>query len=495
MPINPLEITGGIAIGEGVGLAIGDVVRPKLQDFANTQWTNNPHKPLAAQEAAALLAQGADSVYASPAEALNTGIAADRFAALVYLASTAPGTAETLELWRRGQLSPELARKALRKAGLLPEFIDPVLELFNLRLDPVAVAVMVQRGILPNSGLLPVGPPTETGKVPPMPQVDIDPVKEAQAHGFDRDRIAALARIVGLPASPDLAARMVFRQIIDRVDFDRAIAEGNTRNEWAPFLFDGFREILTANQYAELELRGYYDRATRLANTAKHGMSEQNSDWLYDVLGRSVPVRAVTTGLARGGTYPGTYAAVPEPYRAAIQRSNIREEYAELAYANRYTYPSGFQIRHEAQTGALTRAETEELLLEIGWSPKWAAFFAEAWTGGVAVKADKHVGKAQEQLWTAAHRSYVAEESDDAVAQAALAALGVAAPVQPQVLALWQQERTLIRRQLTPAQVRTAYKKVVENPATGQPWTHDDALTALLDRGYSHADATTFLEE
>jgi len=42
--------------------------------------------------------------------------------------------------------------------------------------------------------------------------------------------------------------------------------------------------------------------------------------------------------------------------------------------------------------------------------------------------------------------------------------------------------------------VKKAYAKAVPNPATGQAWTRDDALAALIGRGYSPADASTFLD-
>jgi hypothetical protein len=88
----------------------------------------------------------------------------------------------------------------------------------------------------------------------------------------------------------------------------------------------------------------------------------------------------------------------------------------------------------------------------------------------------------------------VAEETDDATATTTLGTLGVAAGAIPEVLALWQAERALIRKQLTPAQVKKAYRGAVVNPDTGTAWTRDDAMAALLDRGYSSSDATTFLE-
>src|SRR5207302_3351662 len=134
-------------------------------------------------------------------------------------------------------------------------------------LDPAVIATAVQRTVLPNPGILPNQPSTAGSNVPPMPEVAQDPYLEAAKSGIPPYVLDALTRIVGLPASPDLAARMFFRNIVTEGAFNQAILEGNTRGEWAPFLLEGFRQILTAGEYTELQLRGFYDRAARLANT------------------------------------------------------------------------------------------------------------------------------------------------------------------------------------------------------------------------------------
>ncbi len=493
---SPLGSAPAILAGVAIGGAASTAVTPALETSRQTAWEAVPFRLLDVNLLARLIAQGGIPLNAvAYSSAAKEGYDHDKLDALVYLAQTVPGLAEAFDLWRRDRISDGDFQHALVKVGLDDRYIGPIMELKTaVLLTPEELAVMVQRGIVSNDGLLPVGPPTATGQVPPMPMIGVDPVAEAARSGLDQERLAGIARIIGLPASPDLAARMVFRQIIDRVDFDRAISEGNTRNEWAPFLFDGFRQILTANQYAELELRGYYGETERLANTAKSGMSKADSDLLYNVLGRSVNVHAVTTGLARGGQYPGSYANVPQPYKAAIQRSNIREEYSELAYANRYSYPSGFQVRAEAQAGHLSAAQTDQLLLEMGWKPEWATHFSNAWTGATTAGGDKHESKAETQLWSTTHRSYVAEEIDDATAQAALLAAGVPTASIPAVLALWGQERSLVRKQLTPANIRKALNSGAINPATGAAWTTPEAHAALLARGYDDADATVFLE-
>jgi SOS response regulatory protein OraA/RecX len=291
-----------------------------------------------------------------------------------------------------------------------------------------------------------------------------------------------------------MAANALFRGIIGPNDFLLAIAEGDLRTEWAESVREVARQILTAGEYSEAELRGYIDATTRRKKTAQHGMSTADSDLLHLIQGRPLAVHQVTTGLARGGKYGGLYTDVPEPYQDAIRESNIKEPWAGLAYANRYTYPSGFQIKAETKAHTLTQPQAYELLLEVGWSPHWADFFTKAWAGTAATSADPHVTKASNQLWATLHRSYMNGETDDATATQTLATLGVDTTMIPEVLSLWTTEKALTRRTLTAAQVKKAYSGAVINPDTGAAWTKDEALAALVALGYSMADATTFLE-
>src|SRR5439155_5220509 len=138
---------------------------------------------------------------------------------------------------------------------------------------------------------------------------------------------------IGLPMSPQQAASALFRQLVldngrtfSREDYNRAILEGDIRPEWGDAILHQARAILSPNQYTELQLRGFVDATERRRLVGKHGMSAADSDRLLDVLGRSIPVHQITTGLARGGVCPGNYGKVPSPYRQTIQRSNIREE-------------------------------------------------------------------------------------------------------------------------------------------------------------------------
>jgi hypothetical protein len=253
-----------------------------------------------------------------------------------------------------------------------------------------------------------------------------------------------MARIIGLPASPDLAARMHYRGLINEPAFYQALKEGNTRAEWGPFLLDGFRQIPTAHEGIEGHLRGWETEAEMYARTAAHGMSQADTDLLYKISGRPVTVHEVVLGLARGAVYPSTYEDVPEPYRKAIQESNIRPEWASIHYHSRFTYPSAFVLRSLAQAGDLGNAQAvEQILLELGWKPSLAAQVSAKWVPIAAVALDPHVKKAQGTLFTEAHKAYVKNGIDVPQLAPAFTALGIAADAQAEIVALWDLEKQL----------------------------------------------------
>lgn len=487
MALDPLEIIGGLAIGEGLGGAIADTVTPRLQNFKNAQWQAHQDVPLSPAEAAALAAQAYTGSYDGAGDAASGGIDGDRYLALRFLAATAPGTPELLELWRRGRLSEQLVRDGLKKSGLLDEFVDAVLELFVGRLDPAVVATAIQRGIMKDPGFLPVGPPAGVGDVPAFPVSPLDPLAEAQAQGIDSDRLFVETAIVGLPLSLQEAASAYFRGIIQLDDFKRAVAEGNTRNEWGDAALEQARQILTASEYAELQLRGFLTETERQALTAKHGMSQADSDLLYDVLGRGLSVHQILIGLRRGGTYGGPTGQIPPEYLAALRRGNIRPEFYNLAYAARETFPSYFVIRALLQAGVISAQRGQELFDGLGWPADVAKAAGDFFGASTTAAADKHVTKAENSLWTALHSSYVKDRTDDATATSTMGTLGVAATAVPDVLALWQAERALVRAGLSAAQIKKAFREAT--------FTQDEAVARLVELGWSVADAGVYLAE
>ena len=488
----------GSSVGEAAafaaGLAIAPLLAPYLQELRNATWSGTPTMPLDPGDVAEWVAEDQSGRAGSgTAEAALTGLAATPFARLVETKLTAPGVGELLQLIRRKTITEAEFTHALRKARLETGYDDAVRELANVKLAPAQIALAVVRSLMHDPGFLPVTLDTSGGKVPAYGVSPLDTLAEASYSGIDAERLRVMVGEIGLPMSLQQAASAVFRGIILRPDFNRAVLEGDTRPEWADAIFEQARQILSANQYAELQLRGYIDRATRLDKTGQHGMSTADSDLLYNLLGRSIPVHQITTGLARGGVFGGSADAIPDSYLQSLQRGNLRPEYYNLAYANRYSLPSAFVIRALLTGGAITADQGEQLFLQSGWKPDLAKQVADFYGTGTTTPADPHIAKAQNQLWTTTHRSYIAEESDDTAARTALAAAGVDPASIDGVLVLWQAERDLIRKQLTPAQIKKAYTKAAVNVTTGAPWTQDEAIQELVQRGYSVTEAQNYL--
>jgi hypothetical protein len=415
--------------------------------------------------------------------------------AMVNVANVGMPLGQAFQSWRRGGLSDTEFQTQLHRLGIEAQWWPFLQALKTDRLDLGAIATAVHRGIMSDAGLLVTPVPSGAGKVPRIPQSSLDTLAEFAAQGIDPERARVLVADTGLPLALGEMLQLYNRGEVTATDVKVSIAESNVRNEYMDAALALARRLLTPHEYAEAELRGVIPDGA--PGAALSGLSPADYKTLFAILGRPISTHQVTTGLARGGKYnPNAtdYNAVPAgPYRDAIRRSAIRPEYADLDYANRYTYPSGFQIKNEAPD--LGEAATEQLLLEVGWSPEWAKTFATKWSGGAGATGDPHVKKAQTQLWTTTHRSYVANEIAAPTATTALAAAGVAAASVPEVLNIWNEERALVRKSLSATQIKKAYTTQTTNPATGAAWTLQEATARLLELGYDQADATVLLEE
>jgi len=525
--------TIGEAAAFAAGLAIGPVLRPLLQALENETWSLYPDKPLDPQTMALAVAQGRIDAGTGAAEAALSGIGPTAFTNLTNFAITFPGVAQLLELNRRAILSGGNLTAALERHGLTAEYAGYVAQLVDNPLDPAVIATAIQRSIITPPFPLPVEPPTGVGNVPAFPVSAIDATTEAAWSGISDARLEVMTAIVGLPMSLQSAASGYFRGILTIDDYYRAVAEGDTRNEWRDVILEQARAILSPDQWVELHLRGWVTQAEMYAGTAEHGMTQANSDLLFSVKGRPIPVHQITTGLARGGTYDGTAKTVPEPYLKSLQESDIRPEWYDLAYANRYSLPSAFVLKALATAGDLTQAQTEQTLLEIGWPPALALSVSTVWAKGTgptaAVKkqtlahlmgeylsgaltaaqvttmltglgytatqaadeinlAEFNASKAaRTKATTAIGKRFIALQLTQAEATAELEALGWPAGAVDKWIAAWNGERDAEGTTLTKAQAVKAYKKGTLSAV--------DATTRLEDLGISAADAAILLAD
>jgi len=486
----------GNTVGEGAafaaGLAVAPALAPLLRALENETWSRFPDQPLDAQTVAQAVAEGHITEKVGAAEAALTGISPARFQELVTFARVGPGVGLALQLWRRGLTDDTGVALALERAGLEPEWITALTSggiegkgLKHIPLTDAQIALGIIRSLIKDPGFMPVTLDVRGGKVPSYPQSTINALQEAALSGLDEERLRVLVGQIGLPMSLQQAASAVFRGIIERTDFNRAVLEGDTRPEYADAIFEQARQIITAHDWVELRLRGWVDDAQMYAGTALHGMSQADTDLLFKVLGRPIPVHQITTGLARGGVFNGPVSAIPLEYLRSLEQSNQRPEWYNLSYANRYSYPSAFVIKALATAGDFTQAETQQILLEIGWPPKYAALVSQKWASGVTGPGSKAVTSGTSAAVRAVQKAYVAGNTSRTTAEGELTTLGEDPATYPALFTAWDVQRTATLQGLTNLQIRNRYRNL--------GLTLDEATAILVSRGVTATEANTYL--
>lgn len=489
-----LGLTASEAAGFAVGTATAFVLRPVVQVFENEAWALDPTKPLAAQIAAAVVAENVADYQWGENEAGNTGIDPERFKRLLGEVLSAPDLGTLYNLWRRNHITDADFQHGLRKAKLEDRWDDGLEALKAAKLGPAQIALGIVRTLFDSHGLLVGENDTTGGKIASTPVSKIDPRTEAEAWGIDPERLRVMVGEIGLPMALQEAANAVFRGIIEKPDFYLAVAQGDTRPAWADAIFEAARQIPSVADYVALHLRGHTDAAGMHDGAARHGMSPADADRIYLARGRPAAPGQMATAAARGIDGPNGTPMDRAQFLLGIAESDIRPEWGPMLWESRYLYPPLFQLTRLVQAGAIDAATAKDWATKDRYPPEVVNALHDYWTQGTVAKADAHVTKANATLWTTMQRSYINAESDAAALKPGFDHLGVPVPARTEILAALELTRELIRKQLTPAQVKKAYAKAVKNPATGVPWTRDDALAALIERGYTGADANTLLD-
>lgn len=473
----------GLSISEGVafalGIAIGPALEPLTQEVKNKSWSTvvsesngDIARPLDVGDLAAIVAESVEALGWGRDRAREQGINEADFDALFHAEQDAPGFATLLQLLRRGLIDVGDFEHGLRKAKFEGRWDGALEGLRDVLLTPSDLANARQQGYVNEARQK----------------------AESALQGVSDDRAELLYLLAGLPPGPETGLEMLRRSIITADEFATLVREGHTKTKYTDELLALRNRVLTASDYASLWLRGWISEHDAKAGGALTGYDAAAMDLLYLNRGRPATTRQAFIGYTRGGRVQGQSWDERETHKRAVEQSNIRTEWEPVLWAQRYTYPSAFVLRNLTQSGDITQADAEKVLLYEGWEPDFAAKVSKAWAGGATGATDPHVAKAQTQLWTTLHTSYKNGESDEAAARDKLHTLGVPADAQTAILNLWNEERELIRKQLTPTQIKKAWKGAVTNEDTGQPWTRDDAVAALVDRGYSVSDANTFLD-
>jgi len=467
----------GRTVSEGAAFALGvataPVLAPAVRELQNEANALHAVVPPDVGVLAAGVAQGQVDEAQARDWAKQRGYGDPQFDALVAIADNGPGLPQLFEAWRRDLIGDDEFTLGLKRLSIEDQWVPALHALKGRLLSLSELANARQQGFV-----------DETQQK-----------SESDLQGLDAGRAEILFQLSGLPLGVETMQQALNRGLIDRVTFDQAIREGHTKTKYTSLAAQLAKPVLHATDYAGLHLRGWITETEMNTGGALSGYSPEHMHLLYLNRGRPAAPGQMATAAARGIDGPAGTPMDRAQFLKGIAESDIRPEWGPMLWEARFLYPPLFQLTRLVQGGAIDPATAADWATKDRYPPEVVSALLAYWQSPTAAKADPHLAKAQTQLWTTTHRSYLSGESDDQVASAALAEAGVTAPTIPQVIALWSHERDLIRKQLTPAQVKKAYIKAVVNEATGQPWTKDDALAGLLERGYSHTDATTFLDE
>jgi hypothetical protein len=207
--------TPGLIVAAGVGAAAATALEPAFEVPRQEAWAQNANKVLDPGTLARLVARGGvilgkpndkngDGAYA---EALRQGYTADKLDRLVYLSQTFPGSGELDSLSNRQLITLGQVREALTRAGLPPDWHQPIIDKFSDILTPGELAAAIHRGLVPAQGLVLGEQPQPPFNVDAYPVQDIDALQEAAGSGYDEKRLHTLVGLQGLPMGPHEAAQ------------------------------------------------------------------------------------------------------------------------------------------------------------------------------------------------------------------------------------------------------------------------------------------------
>lgn len=453
----------GQALAFGLGLALANVLEPTAVDLRQQAWTKTGGG-IKAVEAVLLsqgVAQGQVDLDAAKRWALEQGFGDDQFAAMVDIANVGAPLGMAFEAWRRGKLDDDQFDTTLRRAAIEEQWWPALKALKDNFLEPTEIAKAIHRGIMKADGLLVASPSATPGEVPAVPPSPLDPIKEAAAAGIDAERLRILVGNTGLPPGPVQGMQLVNRGLITDDDFSRLVGESNLRNEWGAKLLELRRRLLTPHDYVEARVRAWIDDDAMHAGAALSGMESGDADLLFKIMGRPLSWHQVWIGLARGGEYNHTPAAIDPAFLKSLEESNIRPEWYGLAWAQRYSYPSAFVLRSMAQAGELTQAEVETILLYEGWEPTLAKKVSTRWAGTGS-------GGGKQATVSQLETEYEAGYLTEAQFRAALAQLDYAKPAQDHIVALGDARRAKKYREQIVTAVGKAYTTFAIGDAQAQ---------------------------
>lgn len=355
----------------------------------------------------------------------------------------------------------------------------------------------------------------------------VDAIEEARLNGVDLLRFEALERMTGNPPGPDTLIAEWRRGHITDADLDKGLRQGILKPEWIPF-YRRLRHVpMTAETYVRSAVEGDLDMATAFQKASEQGLSHEDADLLFRVMGDVPGIQAILDLWHRKQI---TEAQVDD----AIRDSHYKTRYSEMIKMTGEYWPPPRTTTTLLSHGAITSEEANRYFEAAGMSPELARAYtasalhtktashkeltvtqvgqlytdhlitrdqalddlARVGYGGpeATLLLDLADAKARQKIRQEAingiRHVYLARRLDQAGAMADLAKFGVPADQQASLLELWELQRLTPSHVLTIGQLNQAFKKDIidraefERRAVDLGYTPDDAtILAQIDLG------------
>lgn len=507
----------GAVFGLGIGAAAKDAIDPVLETAKQTSWGQRAVRVLNANQAAEAEARGlgetvefaslndkGDVIQRSShgAQAIDydddakrQGIGAARFEALRRLAQTMPTLQQALELKNRGRIPDSTVDAVISRLGY-PTGVRPALKALSEALPPVTDLVRFAVREVYNPPLRKALDLDEEFPLEVLP----DAAKVGLSEESTRNYWAAHWE---LPSYTQLA-QMLFRGQLKPEEFRQALKALDYAPTWRGKLEEIAKAIPTLTDMIRFSVREAYDDkaaadqgldlnypAKFTTEAAKHGLDADDAKRYWRAHWRYPSPTQAYTMLHRKIIDAGQLADLlkildyPLPWRKRLEQIS-------------YLVPGRIDLRRMYAEKIIDRDEVKLGYERLGYTPDDAETltkFAVKLAEGTAKEVKRPwEAKAENQLWAALHRAYIVRDATKDQVLSNLTAMGVPDDEQLDVIRLWDGEAAITRARLTPAQLKAAWKRATPNPATGLPWSYDEVLAELQDRGWNVQDARTFLD-
>lgn len=473
------------AVGYGFGTAVAPILEPEAQVLANEAWDTLPFRPLSAQTAARAAAEGIEGEGAAKGEARKTGIGDDRYDTLRQLANEYPPPDTLIELLRRKDIKPGEFDEALHRHAVPPVWRTKLAGLTRYLVPPSDLIRMAVREVFN-----------------PAQRDELDLDAEFP------DAFAAKAELLGISEadarnywaahwqlpSYEQGAEMLHRGELTDAQFSGLLKALDYAPTWRSKLETIARRIPPLSDMIRFAVREVYDPTKRrnlgldaefpdafAAQAKLHGMSEEHAreywaaHWRlpsatqgYHMLWRDEITPDELDGLLKALDYPTLW----------------RDRLANIAHL----VPGRVDLRRMLAHKVIDRNEVKKGYQRLGYTEKDAetlTVFAEE-LATTSSASRPWVDRATSRLYTVAHDEYMDRSITEAKARQVFTELGMSDLEQDDVIRLWKVEQSIARLELTPAQIKKAYK----SGSYKLPF----ALSELAERGLTEEDATTFLQ-